>query len=320
MATVLVVPGRVACGPMTSLTIPSLTMTSRPRRVGFGLALIVGLLAALAGPAVASNSSNTTAPPNTPQIIGGHKVDVSQYPYQAALIDLTRQGNDWDRQICGGRLIAPTWVLTAAHCVHEAGVTTTPDQLEILLGRTNLFHQDGERHSVRAIYYSHRFSEVTDSDDVALVQLDTPSAYPPIAIADAAQNIYELPGTMLTVVGWGDVNAQPPLVDPTNLHYPRALRAVKVPVVADRTCKDAYGAVGDIIIASTTVCAGAAGLDACYGDSGGPLLATTPSGPVEIGIVASGEGCGAPGFPGTYTEVNAKSVRNFIVRTMADHP
>ena len=66
-------------------------------------------------------------------------------------------------------------------------------------------------------------------------------------------------------------------------------------------CKDACAAVGDVIVKSRTVCAGATGLDACYGDSGGPMFATTPS-----------------GFPGTYTEVNARTVRTFISSTMAN--
>jgi len=287
-----------------------------PRRgallgVALALALAVGIGTGAALPASASTGS-------TPQIIGGHPTPIGAYPFQAALIDLTRAGSDYDRQICGGTLIAPTWVLTAAHCVTEGGVTTTPAQLKIVLGRTSLTSHNGESHTVKAIYWSARYREDTDADDVALVQLTTPSAYVPIAVASAAQDSFETPGTMLTVIGWGDVVAQPALQDPANLFYPKRLRVVQVPVVSDRVCKDAYAAVGDVIVASRTVCAGATGLDACYGDSGGPMFATTPSGPVQVGIVASGEGCGATGFPGTYTEVNARTVRTFISSTMAN--
>jgi len=291
----------------------------RPRRraravTSSALALVAVTLLLFAAPAGAAS------PGSRPQIIGGTGVANGAYPFQAALIDLTRSGNDWDRQICGGTLIAPTWVLTAAHCVFESGVSTTPDQLQIVLGRTNLLRSDGERHAVKAIFHSWRYRETTDEDDVALVQLATPSAYAPIALAAPGQDQYEVPGTMLTVIGWGDTTPQPPLVDPTNLVYPQKMRVVQVPVVGDRACKADYAAVGDVIVTGVTVCAGAAGLDACYGDSGGPMFATTPGGPVEVGIVASGEGCGAPGFPGTYTEVNAKSVSNFITRTMQAHP
>ena len=211
---------------------------------------------------------------STPQIIGGHPTPIGAYPFQAALIDLTRAGSDYDRQICGGTLIAPTWVLTAAHCVTEGGVTTTPAQLKIGLGRTSLTSHNGESNTVKTIYWRARYRGATDADDVALVKLTTPSAYGPIAVQPARQ----------------------------------------VPVVSDRVCKDAYAAVGDVIVASRTVCARATGLDACYGDSGGPMFTTTPSGPVQVGIVASDEGCGATGFPGTYTEVNA---RTFISSTMA---
>jgi len=149
-----------------------------------------------------------------PQIIGGHPTPIGAYPFQAALIDLTRAGSDYDRQICGGTLIAPTWVLTAAHCVTEGGVTTTPVQLKIVLGRTSLTSHNGESHTVKAIYWSARYREDTDADDVALVQFTTPSACGPIGVASAVQDSFEVPGTMLTVIGWGDVAAQPALQDP----------------------------------------------------------------------------------------------------------
>jgi len=292
------------------------TRHRRPVAIVVAVSLVV-LLAGLAG---ASEPAGATAPGPVTHIIGGTAVPDGKYPFQAALLDLTRGGNDWNMQICGASLIAPSWILTAAHCVEEGGVVTAPVDAAIVLGRTVLKRKWGERHVVDGIFPSSRYNENTDADDVALIHLAVPSAYAPIRVAQVSDDGYEAAGTMLTVIGWGDTIAVPPFVDPTDLFYPQRMREVQVPVVSDATCGAAYSAVHEPLALGKTLCAGAPGLDACYGDSGGPLFATTPTGIVEMGIVASGEGCGAAGYAGTYTEVNARSVRNFIRTTMAANP
>ena len=54
------------------------------------------------------------------------------------------------------------------------------------------------------------------------------------------------------------------------------------------------------------LCAGGgdSGRDACQGDSGGPLTVDTEDGQRLVGVVAAGDGCGAPGRPGLYTRVS----------------
>ena len=292
--------------------------TGRRSRAAIGLAAgLVVLLLALAG---ASPPAAAAVPDAVPRVIGGRKVPEGKYPFQAALLDLTRGGNDWNMQICGGSLIAPSWILTAAHCVEEGGVVTDPSTAAIVLGRTVLRRPGGERHLVDAIYPSPKYSELTDADDVALIHLSVPSAYTPIRVAQRPDDSFEADGTMLTVIGWGDTIPVPPFVDPTHLFYPQQMMEVRVPVVSDATCGAEYSAAHEPLVMSKTLCAGAPGTDACFGDSGGPLFATTPTGIVELGIVASGEGCGAPGYAGTYTEVNARSVKTFIRSTLAAHP
>ena len=291
----------------------SISRGARSAVLAIGLVLVVTLVG-VASPAEASTPGPVT------NIIGGTPVPDGKYPFQAALLDLRRGGNDWNMQICGGSLIAPSWILTAAHCVEEGGVVTDPSTAAIVLGRTVLKRKWGERHTVDAIYPSPKYRERTDADDVALIHLTEPSAYAPIRVAQTGDDGFEAGGTMLTVIGWGDTIPVPPFVDPTDLFYPQRMREVQVPVVSDATCHAEYSAVQEPLVMSKTLCAGAPGFDACFGDSGGPLFATTPTGIVEMGIVASGEGCGAEGYAGTYTEVNARSVKNFIRDTIAAHP
>jgi secreted trypsin-like serine protease len=48
----------------------------------------------------------------TPQIVGGNDAVVGQWPWQAFIY----MDNSW---LCGGSLIMPNWILTAAHCAAE---------------------------------------------------------------------------------------------------------------------------------------------------------------------------------------------------------
>jgi secreted trypsin-like serine protease len=88
------------------------------------------------------------------------------------------------------------------------------------------------------------------------------------------------------------------------------MRVARVPIVSDARARDVYGSsfVGALMVA-----AGKAGKDTCSGDSGGPMFARQGDKRYQIGITSFGEGCGARGYPGVYTEVNAPAIRTFIV-------
>ena len=61
------------------------------------------------------------------------------------------------------------------------------------------------------------------------------------------------------------------------------------------------------------VAAGNAGRDACLGDSGGPLFAKVSGEYMQMGVTSWAIGCGLSRYPGVYAEVNASSIRNFII-------
>jgi trypsin len=219
----------------------------------------------------------------------------------AAILNERLGGNDYNKQFCGGSLIAADWVLTAAHCVEDARV----GDLAVAVGRTLLNSTQGQRRTVADVFVHPQYGSPTgNAHDAALLRLSTPvTTIEPITLATATDDALEDPrqNPSLTVIGWGTLRAGKPL-------YPNELYKVDVPVVSDAACRSAYGASMD---PATEVCAGAAGIDSCYGDSGGPLFEDGSS-DIQVGIVSWGNGCAKKRFPGVYAEVNNPEIRTWI--------
>ena len=270
--------------------------THRPvRAVTAMVAALLLLLAALV-PSVAA------APKPDPRIIGGEPADLGEYPFMVALLYEPINGTDFQKQYCGGSLIASRWVLTAAHCVE---FLDSADQIAVAVNRTNLDSTEGSRVAVRDFYIHPDYDPSQLSPDVALIRLARPvNDVEPIQLADTADDVYETAGTLLTVIGWGNTSTT------GHASFPDALHELQVPVVSDADCDFAYGGA---VTVETQLCAGSRGVDSCQGDSGGPLFATTASGDwIQMGIVSWGFKCAKQHFPGVYTEVNSPTVRDFI--------
>ncbi|HEX5038938.1 MAG TPA: serine protease [Candidatus Limnocylindria bacterium] len=272
---------------------------SRTRRAALAaLATLALLLTALVQPVAAR-------PTPEPRIIGGEPADFGEYPFMVALLFEPTAGNDFQKQYCGGSLIASRWVLTAAHCVD---FLESPDEVAVAVDRTHLNSTEGQRRAVKAFYIHPDWDPNLLSPDAALLELKTPvTGVTPIQLASAADDVFETPGTLLTVIGWGNTSGT------GQASFPDELREVDVPVVDDATCDKANKG---FVVPETMLCAGDKGLDSCQGDSGGPLFATTAGGTeIQMGIVSWGFGCAKNHFPGVYGEVNSPTIRNFILAT-----
>ena len=200
--------------------------------------------------------------------------------------------NTYNAQFCGGSIIAPTAVLTAAHCVED----TSANQLDVLGGTIRLGNGSGQRVRATKIHLHPRWNTNTTAYDAAVIEVDRPLTSAPVPVVQPGQEALFAPGTDATVTGWGD------LADGGG-QYPQVLQKVTVPMVSDASCRSSYGRQFE---ASSMVCAGLTqgGKDSCQGDSGGPLAVRNGRAWVQVGVVSWGDGCAQPNAPGVYTRLS----------------
>ncbi|XP_061870043.1 transmembrane protease serine 4 [Colius striatus] len=220
-----------------------------------------------------------------PRVLGGSPAAIEAWPWQVSL--------QYRREhICGGSIIGPSWVLTAAHCFKNNPIVQSwrvKTSSNLLSGTATL--------AVEKVFLAEVTATSPRDDDIALVKLRTP-----LRVSDSCRPIClpyfdeELvPGTPLWVIGWGytQEHGKPS----------ETLQQAEVKLIDKDSCNlAAYH--GDVT--EKMLCAGLpqGGVDTCQGDSGGPLLYLGTHWQV-VGIVSWGQGCGTPSTPGVYTSVRA---------------
>ncbi|CBG68992.1 MULTISPECIES: S1 family peptidase [Streptomyces] len=253
----------------------------------FGLNRVKKSMATATVTAAAAAAALLTAPgaAAAPQpIVGGTTTTASAYPFVMQITDAAQD------QFCGGTLVSPTKVITAAHCME--GETTS--SVRVVGGRTYANGTNGTVSRVSRIWVHPSFRDVKTGDDVAVLTLSTAMPYTTAKYVSSSNTGVYAAGTTARILGWG--------ATASNGSSSNQLRTATVPLVSDSSCRTSYGSD---FIASDMVCAGytSGGVDTCQGDSGGPLLI----GGVLAGITSWGEGCADAGFPGIYTRLTTFS-------------
>ena len=234
-----------------------------------------------------------TASRVTPRIVGGRPAQRNEYPWMVALF--YSDCNPIDCQFCGGALVRPNWVITAAHCAATVGGSTP---IDVFLGSTDLKDQ-GERIRVAEVIIHEDFDPDTLDNDLALLKLESSSIQPTISVIEGGDpSGLTTPGNISTIIGWGHTSE--------NGESSQMLLEVSVPIVSNEVANNAYQAMGSSVT-DNMIAAGieAGGKDACQGDSGGPFLVKDQKNNwLLAGVTSWGIGCARPGLPGIYTRLS----------------
>ncbi|KAM8792090.1 kallikrein-1 [Rhynchonycteris naso] len=244
------------------------------------------------------------APPIQSRIIGGWECEKNSHPWQAALYH-------FNTFMCGGVLVHPRWVLTAAHCIN--------DNYQLWLGRHNLYEQEETAQYVQvresfphpqynlSVLQNHTTYPGEDySYDIMLLHLEEPAE-----ITEAVK-VLDLPtqepqmGSICYASGWGSIK-------PYNFKFPEALQCVDLKILPNQECEKAHPQV----VSDVMLCAGylEGGKDTCAGDSGGPLICDG----VLQAITSWGHTpCGRPKKPGVFAKL--MPLLGWIKETMAANP
>lgn len=202
---------------------------------------------------VASQQQHRVPVIPNPRIIGGVSPPQSRYPYT---VSLTYFG----AHFCGGSLIAPDIVLSAAHCAgysssvevgrfdRSKGTLIDENILDLLLkssddGVVNLMDEEYyESIDVKYEIKHPAFDSKTVDNDFLLLKLAKVSMIPspPLAKLNVDPEIPDKPGQELLTMGWGDTDPDPNVNTPSNL-----LLSATLNYVSNEECRMAEGVVQD---------------------------------------------------------------------------
>jgi len=196
------------------------------------------------------------------RVIGGKDATRGSWPWQI-LLQYQGQG------MCGGALVSPEWVVTAAHCVY--GREEETDVHSIVVGEHDRTKREGSEatYQVDKIISHENYDQEAMNNDIAMIKLSKPVSFnkfvSPICLPKHKRNIPV--GSKCFITGFGKIR-HPGTMTPI-------LQEAILPVVSNKVCYEKNSEVIDIPITRGMLCGGSGGSSiksGCHGDSGGPYV------------------------------------------------
>ncbi|XP_067321711.1 transmembrane protease serine 9-like [Anolis sagrei] len=217
-------------------------------------------------------------------IIGGRESIPHSRPYMAII-------NVGEQLHCGGTLIKPNWVLTAAHCKSNGTV-------KVILGAHSRKKTERSKQTIavaKQILHPGFISNTLDNDLMLLKLKRSAKVNRYVSIIKLTQTFGDIKaGTQCLVAGWGRIHKTLP-------NFPDTLQEVNVTVIDRGICSDHNHYDSHHNITKNMVCAGdkKGGKDSCECDSGGPLICNGE----QKAVVSFGKGCADSRYPGVYARL-----------------
>eukprot|EP00058_Branchiostoma_floridae_P019880 XP_002605370.1 hypothetical protein BRAFLDRAFT_74194 [Branchiostoma floridae] len=210
------------------------------------------------------------------RIVGGDTAIHGAWPWQVQF-----RSNDYGTPFCGGTLVAPEWVLTAAHCLKDYRRPNDWPDVQVVIGKHLLQHPgDTDTEAVVAsVQKTSNFVNFACLEDNETTRFD--------------ENSY------CFTTGWGETYFGGP--------QPDRLQELKMALIPTAVCNGIIS-YDSGRLTDGMICAGhwEGGADACSGDSGGPLVcAGADNRWYVIGITSWGDGCADRYKPGVFTKVSS---------------
>ncbi|XP_044133425.1 ovochymase-1 [Bufo gargarizans] len=225
------------------------------------------------------------------RIVGGEESCPNCWPWQVMI-------KYQERFQCGGVILSPQWILTAAHCLPSFD----PSRYHLVAGIHDRLLNESSRQDrmVHTIAAHEMYSHITNDYDIALIHLAEELTFNdfvrPICLPRMEEPLK--PTSLCVVTGWGSTGEDG--------QYSNRLQQLQVPILDNGICNNSYYPG---VISERMFCAGfpdTGGKDSCQGDSGGPLVCPSSNKSyVLFGIVSWGVGCARSKKPGVYTRVRS---------------